>query len=203
MTAGLSPHLGGRALGDLLAEVEHAMRSQMPMTRLMSCSMSSTVKPGVADPADERHQLELLGRVEARGGLVEQQQLRLGRQRPGDLEPALVAVGQVAWRPRSAAARDAHELEQLACARSWPVALLARGAAEAASSAPGTLVRWWASAPTMTFSSAVISGNSRMFWNVRAMPTRVISVRLAAADRLLAREADVALGRLVDAGDAR
>ena len=30
----------------------------------------------------------------------------------------------------------------------------------------------------MTFSSAVISGNSRMFWNVRAMPMRVIWCRL-------------------------
>src|SRR5215468_1702608 len=38
-----------------------------------------------------------------------------------------------------------------------------------------TLVLWCASAPTMTFSSAVISGNSRMFWKVRAMPMRVIS----------------------------
>ena len=29
-------------------------------------------------------------------------------------------------------------------------------------------VRTWR--PTITFSSAVISGNSRMFWKVRAMP---------------------------------
>jgi hypothetical protein len=42
-------------------------------------------------------------------------------------------------------------------------------------SAATTLVLWCASAPTMTFSSAVISGKSRTFWNVRAMPPRVIS----------------------------
>ena len=49
-----------------------------------------------------------------------------------------------------------------------------RWAAEAQQRAPRTLVRWWASAPTITFSSAVISGNSRMFWKVRAMPSSVI-----------------------------
>ena len=38
-------------------------------------------------------------------------------------------------------------------------------------------VLWRASAPTRTFSSAVIEGNSRMFWNVRAMPIWVISNR--------------------------
>src|SRR3569833_1316184 len=40
--------------------------------------------------------------------------------------------------------------------------------------APTTLVWCRASVPTMTFSSAVISGNSRMFWNVRAIPSRLI-----------------------------
>ena len=34
-------------------------------------------------------------------------------------------------------------------------------------------VRTWR--PTITFSSAVISGNSRMFWKVRAMPWRATS----------------------------
>ena len=32
----------------------------------------------------------------------------------------------------------------------------------------------WASAPTRTFSSAVMLPKSRMFWNVRAMPSLVI-----------------------------
>ena len=45
-------------------------------------------------------------------------------------------------------------------------------------SAPGTEVRCRASVPTMTFSSAVISPHSRMFWKVRAMPSRVIWWRL-------------------------
>ncbi len=34
-------------------------------------------------------------------------------------------------------------------------------------------VRMWR--PTITFSSAVISANSRMFWNVRAMPALATS----------------------------
>ena len=38
-------------------------------------------------------------------------------------------------------------------------------------------VRTWR--PTITFSSAVMSGNSRMFWNVRAMPA---SATLCTAD---------------------
>ena len=50
----------------------------------------------VADRADQVHQVVLLGRVEAGGRLVEAQQLRVGGQRAGDLQPALVAVGQVA-----------------------------------------------------------------------------------------------------------
>ncbi len=46
--------------------------------------------------------------------------------------------------------------------------------------APGTDVLCRASVPTTTFSSAVMSLNSRMFWNVRAMPSRVIWLRLIA-----------------------
>ena len=58
-----------------------------------------------ADPllvADREQQLVELGRfarVEAGGRLVEAQQARPGAQRAGDLEPALVAVGQRAGRP--------------------------------------------------------------------------------------------------------
>ena len=35
-------------------------------------------------------------------------------------------------------------------------------------------VRCWASAPTRTFSNAVIDLNRRMFWNVRAIPSWMI-----------------------------
>ena len=45
---------------------------------------------------DELAQLLSLLRVHARGGLVQQQQLRLRGQRAGYLQPALYAVGQAA-----------------------------------------------------------------------------------------------------------
>ena len=72
------------------------IRSVTPMTRRMSCSISSTVTPVSRILPDQLEQLLLLRRVEAGGRLVQAEQLRLGGQRPGDLQPALVAVGQVA-----------------------------------------------------------------------------------------------------------
>ena len=63
----------------------------------------------VAQPADEAHQVERLLRVHAGGGFVEQQQLRPGRQRARDLQPALAAVGQA----RRGLAGDAIEVEDL------------------------------------------------------------------------------------------
>ena len=52
--------------------------------------------------------------------------------------------------------------------------LLARVNRGVRSRAAPTLLRRCASAPTWTFSIAVISGNRRMFWNVRARPSLVI-----------------------------
>ena len=99
------------------------IRSLMPMTTRMSCSMSRIGEPELgAQPADEaRHLLGLVG-VHARRGLVQQQQHRLAGQRAGDLQPALVAVGQVAWRRRSSPAGEADERQELA--RAHPGGLL-------------------------------------------------------------------------------
>ena len=66
----------------------------------------------VAHPVDERGERRRLLRVHAGRRLVEQQQLRLQGQRPGDLEPALVAVRKVLGELVVGAA-DADELEQL------------------------------------------------------------------------------------------
>ncbi len=46
------------------------------------------------DPPDQPLEVQLLRRVRAGGRLVEQQQLRIGAERAGDLEPTLSAVGQ-------------------------------------------------------------------------------------------------------------
>ena len=48
----------------------------------------------VADAADELGELVRLLRVHAGSRLVEHQELRMRRQRAGDLQPALLAVGQ-------------------------------------------------------------------------------------------------------------
>ena len=55
---------------------------------------------------EDRQQLGGLHLVHPGGGLVEQQESRIGGQRPGDLDPALVAVaeaeGEVIGAPRQA-----------------------------------------------------------------------------------------------------
>ena len=89
------------------------MCSQMPITSFMSCSMSRMPSENcVAQLADQHHQVRLLPGVHPRRGLVEQQHLGPRAQRAGDLQPALLAVGQVA-RLLVAAVRQAHHLEQL------------------------------------------------------------------------------------------
>ena len=103
--------LGGQALGDLLAELQHhdpvGHTHDQPHVVLDQQHRVAVV----ADLADEPHELVLLRRVEARRRLVQAEQLRLGGQRPGDLQPALVAVGQV-LRLVGGAVGDAHELQQ-------------------------------------------------------------------------------------------
>ena len=90
--------------------------------------------PSVVADLEDRlgHPVGLLG-VHARHRLVEQQQPRLGAQRPGHLDPLLVAVGQdadrdvAAWSPssrNSAISRD--PLAVHACPRGWPAAAAAR-----------------------------------------------------------------------------
>ena len=48
----------------------------------------------IPDPADVFHQLRRLRGIHARRRLVQQQQARIGRQRPQYLQPPLGAVGQ-------------------------------------------------------------------------------------------------------------
>ena len=90
------------------------IRSETRMTTLMSCSMSRTDTSFSSRTRWTKlvEPRRLLG-VHPGRRLVQQQHLRLQRERPGDLEPALVAVGQVAGVARRRAA-DADEVEQLA-----------------------------------------------------------------------------------------
>ena len=76
------------------------MWSEMPITMLMSCSISRIDDVLLlADAEQQLRELGRLARVEAGGGLVEAQQARLGAHGAGDLELALVAVGQGAGVP--------------------------------------------------------------------------------------------------------
>ena len=87
--------LGGQPVGDLAAELEHhdpvGDAHHQPHVVLDQQHRVAVV----ADLADQVHQRGLLARVEPGGRLVEAQQLGLGGQRAGDLQPPLVAVGQV------------------------------------------------------------------------------------------------------------
>ena len=72
--------------------------SRITPTRSQTCSTSpirwlesSTVRPPLAERADERAHLGHAGRVEPVGRLVEDQQLRVLEQRGGDAEPLLHA----------------------------------------------------------------------------------------------------------------
>ena len=98
----------------------------------------------------------------------------MGAERAGDLEPALLAVrqggrelvGPLCAGPTKSSSRKASRVA---------LALLAAGAAAAGASPPIGPVRWCDSMPILTFSIAVSALNSRMFWNVRAMPSRFTS----------------------------
>ena len=172
--------LGRRALGDLAAELEH--------------------DDPVGDPHDQPHVVldeqdrvarsrilrissiksSLLGRVEARGRLVEAEQLGSRGHRSGDLQPPLVAVGQAARPARPAAPMPTKSSSSMARRALAPLRVRWLGSRNSAMHAA---VWCCASAPTSTFSSAVISGNSRMFWNVRAMPELGDLVPLHAGER--------------------
>ena len=83
------------------------------MTTFMSCSMSRIVMPSSSRMRRKRLQGVLaLGRVHARRGLVEEEELGLGGQGAGDLHPALGAVGQAA-RQLVADALEADVLHEL------------------------------------------------------------------------------------------
>ena len=106
--------LGRRALGDLLAVLEHGEALGDAHHDLHVVLDQQHGQPLlVAHATDERREVGRLLRVHPGRRLVEQQQLRVGRERPRDLEPPLVAVGQRA-RLLLVAPRQAAVDEQLA-----------------------------------------------------------------------------------------
>ena len=63
----------------------------------MSCSINGYAER--LDAPNKRDQLPLLGRVQACGRLIKEQQPRVGRKRARPLDPPLVAVGKIACQP--------------------------------------------------------------------------------------------------------
>lgn len=155
---------------DLLAEVDDidAVGDVHDKIHVMLDEEDGQAEP-VADAADESGQFKRLLRVHASRRLVEQQQLRTGRQRAGNFKPALLAIRQsrrqlVLYIVK---ADDFQQLQRLFALRSL---LLMVGAERGGK----TLDVRRTCMAVRTFSKTVIDLNRRMFWNVRAMPRFVI-----------------------------
>ena len=121
--------------------------------------------------------------VHAGGGLVEQQQLRLGRERAGDLEPALLASARSRGERRRAvpssptrSSRLVARADGLALPRAAP-ARHARARREKPPRRPAVAAR-----PSRSRARSS-SRNSRTFWKVRATPQRGDAVRRQPVDR--------------------
>ena len=123
MTRGSDCTSGRGALDELLRPGRgRATRSHRLKMKRMSCSMTRTARPWSRIAKIRSSAWPGLLRVHAGGGLVEQQELRVGGQRAGDLEPALVAVGRGCGRGGRPCRPRPDEVEQL-LARSRGVAL--------------------------------------------------------------------------------
>ena len=103
----------GQPFGDLLAVVEHGdvLGDAHDDAHVVLDEQNGDAQL-IAQPANELGRLRGLARVHARGRLVEQEQLGFTGQRAGNLQPALIAVGQVA-RQCIALAAQAHEVQQI------------------------------------------------------------------------------------------
>ncbi len=129
----------------------------------------------VADGADHRHDVADLGRVEPGQHLVEQQQLRLGRERAGELEPLAGRDGEAGGRA----------IEQIG----EPDVGSPTFSAAASASARARWRRW---APTAMLSRTDRPANGCTIWKVRAMPRRASRCGGRAGD-VVAAVADRAL----------
>ena len=114
MTRGSALDVRRPPLGDPLAVVEHGDRGRrLSITTRMLCSIRRMViARSRHEPAQQLHQASRLALGHARRRLVEEEQRRAGTERAAELEPPLLAVGQVA-RQLVGLVAQAHDLEQL------------------------------------------------------------------------------------------
>ena len=167
-------------------------RSLMPMTTFMSCSISRIVRP--SSVAQRAHEVRSARRVSSgfmpAVGSSSRSSLAVGGQRAGDLEPALVAVGQVAGQSLARLA-EADQVQQLAAALER-AALLAPHRRRPQDRLPTSVpLRRVVQRRPARSRSAVMLPKRRMFWNVRPMPSPDHLVGLLAGD-VLAVEDDLA-----------
>src|SRR5512139_429944 len=102
----------GPVLRDLLPEAQDDDLVRDPHDERHVVLHEEHGDPHVADPPDQPRHLVRLPHVQPRGGLVEEQQPRLAGERPGDLDDALLTVGQ-ADRLRSGVLLDAEHRKDL------------------------------------------------------------------------------------------
>ena len=191
-------NLGRRALGDrhamiehrdLLADVHHEIHVVLDQQNCQSETLP--------DFADRFGQLRFSRRVHAGRRLVEQQHLRLGRQRPDDFQVPLMAVAQasrqsvrpVASSNRSSSSRQRSRIAASSrrCCGERSTVFAKRGRAR---NCPAR----------QTLSSTLRSGNKRMFWKRAGDSGRSDLVRLAAGEDWSAKRTSTAV-RPIDAGE--
>ena len=198
MTLGSWLHRLGVAFGDLAAEVHrHHLIGDAHHHRHVVLDEQHREAELLADLDDGVAQLVDLAVGETGGGLVHQEELGPGGERPGDLEPLQRAErqpggGAMGERPEPELVRAARRRTRLICWFSLraPMRVIARANPT-----------WpWLWAPTITFSSSVIVGNSARFWNVRAMPSAAIPCA-GTSSRSWPSKSHTSGGRLVDAAD--
>ena len=147
----------------------------------------------VADAADELAELVDLVVIEAAGRLVEQQQLRLGRERARQLDALLRAEGQAG----DAACATSLEVEigdQISCDLAVDAAPRAAHPGQAQRVADEVAAGAGMGADPDVVEHRQMRRNSARFWKVRPMPISAMPVRRPRQDAR-ALEQDVA-GRL-------
>ena len=157
MTSRFAADLGGRALGERPALVEHVDPvADLHHERHVVVDQEHARVVVVAHRPHDRGELGHLRLGQPGGRLVEQHEARLGRERARDAEPPLVAVRERPAGDASPSSAEPEQLEQLVGPRAR--------ASRARRPTP--------SAATSTFSRTVRPRNERLCWNVRASPAR-------------------------------
>ena len=164
MTSGLLGHRGVVALGQDLAARQHGDGVGQRRRRPTGCARpSAPCGPAATCLISADDAVDVLVR-HAGGRLVEQHHLRVERQRGGDLQRALAAIGQLAGRAVGELG-EADSLEQLAAR-----ARRARRSSVARSARSRRSRRACAAARRARSRARVRCGNTAEIWNERTRP---------------------------------